>query len=72
MRFPFHPARFRIAPGPDCRKVITFYNNFTDHAVFPVIQAGIQNPDPWLQALLRCCELVTAIRVGQRLAAAFD
>ena len=38
-------------PGPDCRKVITFYNNFTDHAVFPVIQAGIQNPDPWLQAL---------------------
>ncbi len=40
-----------VCPGPDCRKVITFYNNFTDHAVFPVIQAGIQNPDPWLQAL---------------------
>ena len=40
-----------VCPGPDCQKVITFHNNFTDHAVFPVIQAGIQNPDPWLQAL---------------------
>ncbi|HEY2235779.1 MAG TPA: hypothetical protein VGK01_20065, partial [Candidatus Angelobacter sp.] len=40
-----------VCPGPDCQKVITIYNNFTDHAVFPVIQAGIQNPDPWLQAL---------------------
>jgi hypothetical protein len=40
------------SPGPDCRKVIEFWNN-TDHAVFPVIQAGIQNPDPWLQALFQ-------------------
>jgi hypothetical protein len=39
-----------VCPGPDCQKVIEFWNN-TDHAVFPVIQAGIQNPDPWLQAL---------------------
>jgi hypothetical protein len=39
-----------VCPGPDCRKVITFYNN-TNHPVFVVIQAGIQNPDPWLQAL---------------------
>ena len=37
-------------PSKDCSKVITFYNN-TPTAVFPVIQAGIQNPDPWLQAL---------------------
>jgi hypothetical protein len=37
-------------PGPDCRKVVTFYNN-TPGPIFPVIQAGIQNPDPWLQAL---------------------
>jgi hypothetical protein len=40
-------------PGPDCQKVITFYNNSTDHAVFPVIQAGIQSPDEWLQALFK-------------------
>src|SRR6266446_2237141 len=40
-----------VCPGPDCSKVITFYNNSTDHALFPVIQAGIQNPDEWLQAL---------------------
>ncbi len=39
-----------VCPGPDCQKVIEFWNN-TGHAVFPVIQAGIQNPDPWLQAL---------------------
>src|SRR5262249_19872813 len=37
-------------PSKDCSKVITFYNN-TPGAIFPVIQAGIQNPDPWLQAL---------------------
>ena len=39
-----------VCPGPDCRKVMTFYNN-TTHPVFVVIQAGIQNPDPWLQAV---------------------
>ena len=39
-----------VCPGPDCQKVIEFWNN-SDHPVFPVIQAGIQNPDPWLQAL---------------------
>ena len=37
-------------PSKDCSKVITFYNN-TPTAIFPVIQAGFQNPDPWLQAL---------------------
>ena len=37
-------------PSKECSKVITFYNN-TPTAIFPVIQAGIQNPDPWLQAL---------------------
>jgi hypothetical protein len=37
-------------PSKDCSKVITFYNN-TSGPIFPVIQAGIQNPDPWLQAL---------------------
>jgi hypothetical protein len=37
-------------PGPDCQKVITFYNN-TSGPIYAVIQAGIQNPDPWLQAL---------------------
>ena len=39
-----------VCPSKDCSKVITFYNN-TSGAIFPVIQAGIQNPDPWLQAL---------------------
>src|SRR5262249_13482823 len=39
-----------VCPSKDCSKVITFYNN-TPTAIFPVIQAGIQNPDPWLQAL---------------------
>jgi hypothetical protein len=37
-------------PSKDCSKVVTFYNN-TSGPIFPVIQAGIQNPDPWLQAL---------------------
>ena len=45
-----HALRPPVCPGPDCQKVIEFWNN-TDHPVFPVIQAGIQNPDPWLQAL---------------------
>jgi hypothetical protein len=36
-------------PGKDCQKVITIYNN-TDTPIFVVIQAGQQNPDPWLQA----------------------
>jgi hypothetical protein len=39
-----------VCPSKACSKVITFYNN-TPTAVFVVIQAGIQNPDPWLQAL---------------------
>ena len=39
-----------VCPSKDCSKVITFYNN-TPGVIFPVIQAGIQNPDPWLQAL---------------------
>ena len=34
-----------------CTKVVMFYNNGPT-AIYPVIQAGIQNPDPWLQALL--------------------
>jgi hypothetical protein len=38
-------------PGPDCQKVITIYNNNTSGSIYAVIQAGIQNPDPWLQAL---------------------
>ena len=41
-------------PSKDCSKVITFYNNNPTASgvrIFPVIQAGIQNPDPWLQAL---------------------
>jgi hypothetical protein len=38
-----------VCPGPDCTKVITFYNN-TAGPIFAVIQAGKQNPDPWLQA----------------------
>ena len=33
-----------------CTKVVTFYNNGPT-AIYPVIQAGIQNPDPWLRAL---------------------
>ena len=33
-----------------CTKVVTFYNNGPD-PIYPVIQAGIQSPDPWLQAL---------------------
>jgi len=37
-------------PSKDCRKVVTIYNN-TASPIFAVIQAGIQNPDPWLQAL---------------------
>jgi hypothetical protein len=37
-------------PSKDCSKVVTFYNN-TLSPIFPVIQAGIQSPDPWLQAL---------------------
>jgi hypothetical protein len=44
----------RIPPPPcpskDCSKVVTFYNNTSD-PVFAVIQAGVQSPDPWLQAL---------------------
>lgn len=36
--------------SPACTKVITFYNNSTTR-IYPVIQAGIQNPDPWLQAV---------------------
>ena len=39
-----------VCPSKECSKVITFYNN-TPTAIFPVIQAGIQNPHPWLQAL---------------------
>jgi hypothetical protein len=39
-----------LCPSKDCSKVITIYNN-TPTALFPVIQAGIQTPDPWLQAL---------------------
>ncbi len=39
-----------VCPGPDCSKVVTIYNN-TAGPIFAVIQAGIQNPDPWLQAL---------------------
>ena len=42
MRCPAMPA--------SCTKVVTFYNNGPT-AIYPVIQAGIQNPDPWLQAL---------------------
>jgi hypothetical protein len=41
-----------VCPSKECTKVITFYNN-TPTALFPVIQAGIQNPDPWLQATQR-------------------
>ena len=37
-------------PSKDCSKVVTIYNN-TAGPIFAVIQAGIQNPDPWLQAL---------------------
>jgi hypothetical protein len=44
----------RIPPPPcpskDCSKVVTFYNN-TSGPIYAVIQAGVQNPDPWLQAL---------------------
>jgi hypothetical protein len=39
-----------VCPSKACSKVITFYNN-TPNAIYPVIQAGIQSPDPWLQAL---------------------
>jgi hypothetical protein len=39
-----------VCPSKECSKVITFYNN-TPAAIFPVVQAGFQNPDPWLQAL---------------------
>jgi len=38
-----------VCPGPDCSKVVTIYNN-TAGPIFAVIQAGQQNPDPWLQA----------------------
>jgi hypothetical protein len=38
-----------VCPSKECSKVISFYNN-TPTAIFPVIQAGFQNPDPWLQA----------------------
>ena len=37
-------------PSKDCQKVVTIYNN-TAGPIFAVIQAGVQNPDPWLQAL---------------------
>lgn len=37
-------------PSKDCSKVVTFYNN-TSGPIFAVIQAGVQSPDPWLQAL---------------------
>jgi hypothetical protein len=37
-------------PGPECQKKITIWNN-TDTAIYAAIQAGAQNPDPWLQAL---------------------
>jgi hypothetical protein len=36
-------------PGPDCRKVVTIYNN-TAGPIFAVIEVGRKNPDPWLQA----------------------
>src|SRR5262244_202667 len=42
-----------VCPSKDCSKVITFYNN-TPGAIFPVIQAGIQNPDP-------CCKRSSTI-----------
>src|ERR1700731_1119752 len=35
----------------DCYKRVHIYNN-TDGPIWFVIQAGFQNPDPWLQALL--------------------
>jgi hypothetical protein len=41
-------------PSKDCSKVVTIYNNnptASGVTIFPVIQAGIQSPDPWLQAL---------------------
>ena len=37
-------------PGPECEKKITIFNN-TDGTIWVAIQAGFQNPDPWLQAL---------------------
>jgi hypothetical protein len=39
-------------PSKDCSKVVTIYNN-TAGPIFAVIQAGIQNPDPWLQAYFK-------------------
>ena len=37
-------------PGPECEKKITIFNN-TNGTIWVAIQAGFQNPDPWLQAL---------------------
>jgi len=37
-------------PGPECQKKITIFNN-TNGTIWVAIQAGFQNPDPWLQAL---------------------
>ena len=37
-------------PGPGCEKKITIFNN-TNGTIWVAIQAGFQNPDPWLQAL---------------------
>lgn len=37
-------------PSPDCFKKVHIYNN-TDGPIWAVIQAGFQNPDPWLQAV---------------------
>jgi hypothetical protein len=36
-------------PSKDCQKVVTIYNN-TKGPIWAVIQAGFQDPDPWLQA----------------------
>ena len=46
-------AAQRIEPQcpTDCYKRVHIYNN-TDGPIWFVIQAGFQNPDPWLQALL--------------------
>lgn len=41
-----------VCPGPECQKVITIYNN-TSGPIFAAIQAGKQNPDPWLQAVFQ-------------------
>jgi hypothetical protein len=52
---PVPPPTCLPTPSAQCIKVITFYNNPPPKGagitIYPVIQAGIQNPDPWLQAV---------------------